>query len=108
MNEGKAYVAADERGVLRVAGTRISLDSVVIGFQQGESPEEIQRNFPALTLEQVYGAITHYLAHRDEVDEYLRQQGEVWERARAESERTPNPVVERLRKLKSEKAGLGR
>ena len=59
--------------VWRVAGTRISLDSVVIGFRQGESAEEIQRNFPALSLEQVYGTIAYYLGHRQEVEEYLRQ-----------------------------------
>ena len=26
-----------------------------------------------LTLERVYGVITYYLAHRDEIDAYLRQ-----------------------------------
>jgi hypothetical protein len=29
--------------------------------------------FPTLTLEQVYGAITYYLAHRAEIDRYLEQ-----------------------------------
>jgi len=108
MDQGKTYVSVDDEGVRRVAGTRISLDSVVIGFQQGHSPEEIQRNFPALSLEQVYGTIAFYLAHRDEVEGYLRQQREGWDSARAESERTLNPAVERLRKLRQDKAGTGR
>jgi len=38
-------------------GTRISLDSVVYSFLNGESPESIAQNFPLLSLEQVYGAI---------------------------------------------------
>jgi uncharacterized protein (DUF433 family) len=51
-----------------VAGSRVSLDSVVYAFRGGESPETIQQNFSSLTLERVYGAIAFYLRHRDEVD----------------------------------------
>ena len=57
-----------------IAGSRISLDSVIIAFLNGLSPETIAAEcFPTLTLEQVYGAITYYLAHRDEIDAYLQQ-----------------------------------
>ena len=62
-----------EDGAYRVAGTRVSLDSVVYGFLQGQTAETIAQSFPALTLEQVYGAIAFYLANRSEVDAYLRQ-----------------------------------
>ncbi len=94
----------DERGVNRVAGTRISIDSVVIAFQQGDSAEEIQRNFPDLTLEQVYGTITYYLAHRQEVDTYLQQQRAQWERLRAEE--APSAAIERLRGIRAGRVGL--
>jgi uncharacterized protein (DUF433 family) len=60
-------------GAYRIAGTRVSLDSVVYAFLNGSSPESIVDSFPALTLEQVYGAITYYLAHQAEVDAYLQQ-----------------------------------
>lgn len=63
-------------GAYRITGTRVSLDSVVYAFLSGISPESIVDSFPVLTLEQVYGAITYYLAHQAEVDAYLRQ-GEV-------------------------------
>lgn len=43
-----------------IEGTRISLDSVVYAFLEGESPESIAQNFPLLSLEQIYGAITFY------------------------------------------------
>src|SRR6185295_18192654 len=56
------YVSKLENGAYRVAGTRISLDSVVYGFWRGESPESIVDSFPDLTLEQVFGAIAYYLA----------------------------------------------
>ena len=54
-----------------VAASRVSLDSVVFAFLRGESPEGIVESFPVLNLEQVYGAITHYLANRAEIDAYL-------------------------------------
>jgi uncharacterized protein (DUF433 family) len=60
-------------GAYRISGTRVSLDSVVYAFLHGLSPESIVDSFPVLTLEQVYGAITYYLAHQAEVDAYLRQ-----------------------------------
>ena len=65
----------EERGGgFYVKDTRVSLDSIVHAFRQGESPETILENFDTLTLEQVYGAITHYLAHQAAVDEYLGAQ----------------------------------
>jgi uncharacterized protein (DUF433 family) len=54
-----------------IAGTRISLDSVVHAFKRGAAPESIQRAFPLLTLEEVYGAIAFYLARSQEIDAYL-------------------------------------
>lgn len=63
-------------GAYRIKGTRVSLDSVVYAWHNGLSPESILDDFPALTLERIYGAIAFYLAHQNEIDAYLRQ-GEV-------------------------------
>ena len=69
----KPYVEKRDGGYW-VAGTRVSLDSVVFAFLDGLSPETIVTEcFPALTLEQVYGAITYYLSHRAELDDYLKR-----------------------------------
>lgn len=54
-----------------VAGTRISLDSVVYSFKEGLSPEAIREDFPPLKLSQIYGAIASYLDHEAEIDKYL-------------------------------------
>ena len=105
MDESNTYITVDACGVRRVSGTRISLDSVVMAFQEGQSAEEIQRNFPALSLEQVYGAITHYLAHRSEVEAYLQQQRGAWEKARARGDREPSAAIQRLRRARADKAG---
>ncbi len=63
-----------------VAGTRVSLDSVVYAHLRGESPEGIVECFPALNLEQVTRTITYYLANRSAVDEYLKAQRAEYER----------------------------
>jgi uncharacterized protein (DUF433 family) len=98
------YVRADERQVLRIGESRVSLDSVVRAFQRGDSPESIQQQYPVLTLEQVYGAITHYLAHREEIDAYMETQQAVWDLERAKADASPSPVVQRLRKIKASQA----
>ena len=101
----KAYVRTDSSGALRVGDADISLDSVVIAFQDGHSPEAIQLQYPALTLEEVYGAITHFLAHRADVEQYLAQQAERWADLRRKFEQTPSPVVLRLRAMRQEQVG---
>lgn len=70
-------------GIYRVGGTRVSLDSVVYAFVAGQSAESIAQSFPILTLEQVYGAITFYLAHREEVERYLNGQEQDYAAKRA-------------------------
>jgi len=100
----KAYVRQDKHGVMRVGETRVMLDSVVAAFDEGHSAETIVQDYPALSLEEVYGAITYYLANRAEVDEYLRRQDEFWKECRAKAEATESPVVKRLRALAAAKA----
>jgi uncharacterized protein (DUF433 family) len=68
-----------------VAGTRVSLDSVVYAFLKGASPEGIQDSFSALNLEQIFGSLAYYLANRPKIDEYLRQQRVEFDRMRAQA-----------------------
>jgi uncharacterized protein (DUF433 family) len=71
----KSYVIKEkvgEREAYRIGSSRVSLDSVVYSWQQGDSPETIVENFPVLTLEEVYGAIAFYLANQESIDAYLR------------------------------------
>jgi uncharacterized protein (DUF433 family) len=75
-----------------VEGTRISLDSVVYAFQQGVSPENIIQSFPLLTLEQVYGAVTFYLANRAEIDVYLAAEEAAFD-AMPQPLQTTDPVL---------------
>jgi uncharacterized protein (DUF433 family) len=104
MSEERRYVRVDEHGVMRIGNSRVMLDSIAAGFEQGHSPETLQQQYPALSLEEVYGAITYYLAHTDEVHSYLKRQDELWEAWRARSATRSSPVVERLRALRASQA----
>ena len=68
-----AEYVEQRHGGYYVRGTRVSLDSIVYSFKDGESPETIRQNFPALSLEQVYGAIAFHLAHQADVDANIRE-----------------------------------
>lgn len=104
MNEN--YVEK-QQGCYRIAGTRVSLDSIVHSFLNGDSPETISQSFPVLTLEQVYGAIAYYLAHREEVDEHLRVEEIDFEEKRRQW-RAQNPgLYQRLEELRRSKAPAG-
>jgi len=69
-----SYVDRNARGILIVAGSRVSVGSVVHAFWAGETPETICQAYPSLSLEQVYGAIAYYLAHRQDIDSELAAQ----------------------------------
>ena len=63
-----------------VAGTRISLDSVVCAFNRGESPEQILEGYPLLgSLARAYGAIAFYLDHKTEIDKYVEESAREFE-----------------------------
>jgi uncharacterized protein (DUF433 family) len=99
MQTSRVYVRQDESGVLRVGNTRVMLDSVVAAFHQGHSAETIAQQYPALSLEEVYGAIAYYLANQAEVGQYLRRQDELWKQEREKAGAVASPVVQRLRGL---------
>ena len=76
-----AYVDQHD-GVYSVSGTRVALDSIVYAFLSGQSAEAIAQAFPVLNLEQVYGAIAYYLAHREGIDRYLAARRQDFDAAR--------------------------
>ena len=91
----KEYVEQRDGGYY-ITGKRISLDSVVYAFRRGAAPESILRSFPLLTLEEIYGAITYYLAHQPEIDAYLEQEEAELEKMRQSSREAHPEWHERL------------
>ena len=94
------YVEEHDGGYY-IAGTRISLDSVVHAFEVGESPEGILRSFPmAGPLAKTYGAITFYLENKEEVEAYLSDRERRWDALRKERAKSSDPLMNRLREAK--------
>ena len=91
-------LAADADGVIRVAGTRLPLDTIILAFHQGATAEEIAQRFPVVDLPDVYAVISYYLHHRAEVEAYLeaRQQKASEIRKRNEAQFTPQGIRQRL------------
>jgi uncharacterized protein (DUF433 family) len=85
-------------GVVRVGDTRVSLDTVIMAFNQGCGAEEIVLKFPTLELRDVYAVIAYYHWHRQEIDAYLAERRQAADelRGRIEQELPPNGVRERL------------
>lgn len=102
MTAPKQYIQTNQYGVRKVGRSGVRLDSVVYAFEQGESAEAIVRQFPSLTLEEAYGTITYYLANREEVAAYLKQQAETATRWEAWSRTQSADLYEKLRKAKAE------
>ena len=87
-----------EAGVLRVGNSRVSLDTVIIAFNQGATPEQIVEDYDSLELGEVYAVISYYLQNRETVENYLAerkiQRAEL--RRQIESRTNPQNIRERL------------
>jgi uncharacterized protein (DUF433 family) len=55
-------------GRLRIDGTRITVNQIVVLYKQGHSAEDIADEYPHLTMAQVYAALAHYHANQDEIE----------------------------------------
>jgi uncharacterized protein (DUF433 family) len=80
-------IHTDADGVVRVARTRVTLDTIVDAFETGASAEEIAQQYPSVPLVDVYSVITYYLRHKPEVDAYLKEREALAERVHEEVER---------------------
>ncbi|MGO8815467.1 MAG: DUF433 domain-containing protein [Terriglobia bacterium] len=94
-----APLDATPDGVVRVGGTRVTLDTVVAAFLEGATAEEIAQQYPVLALADVYAAIGYYLRHRSEVEAYLDQRRHAAERVRSENAARFDPAGIRARLL---------
>ena len=93
-----------EDAVIRVTGSRVTLDSIVHGFKQGATAEQIQEDFPSLALRDIYAAIAYYLQHTDSVEEYLHahEQAAAQTRREIEAHQDSDGLRGRLRARRAE------
>jgi len=63
----------DDKGVVRIGSTRVTLDTLVGSYRDGNTAEEIVQQYPSLPLADVHAAIAFYLTHTPDVEAYLLQ-----------------------------------
>lgn len=85
-------IETDSQGVVRVAHTRVTLDTVVTAFLEGCTPEEIGEQYPPLQLSDIYLVIGYYLRHQDEVRTYLADRQQQASLVRREAEQRFSPI----------------
>lgn len=86
-------------GVLRVGGTRVTLDTLVTTFLAGATAEEIELRYPSLKLADIYSAISYYLQNQADVEAYLQQRQQEKITIREQNELRFNPTGIRSRLL---------
>jgi uncharacterized protein (DUF433 family) len=85
-------------GVMRVGGTRVTLDTVLAAFAKGATAEEIAQQYPSVSLADVYLVIGYALRHSSELEPYLaRRRQDIREtRIWIESKWPPHGIRDRL------------
>ena len=98
-----------EDGSIHLTRSRVTLDTLVACYQQGDSAEEIAEAYPSLTLGQIYGVIAYYLERQDSVHDYLRRRETSAKEIRAgiESEFPTTGLRARLLARRKSKIGPG-
>jgi uncharacterized protein (DUF433 family) len=97
-------LVTDPDGTIRVRGTRVTLDSVIVEFCAGATAEEIKQQFPAVSLADIYQVIAHYLNHTAEINAYVSQRQVEASALKSEIETRFDPVGVRDRLLARRKA----
>ena len=79
-------LALDGDGVVRIGGTRVTLETVVDAFKRGATAEEIAQQYSTVALSDVYSVLGYYLHQREEVEAYLGERAAKSEAIRSEIE----------------------
>lgn len=92
-------LATDADGVVRIGGTRVTLDTLVAAYREGATAETIAEQYPSLQLDHVYTVIGYYLRHQEEVEVYLQRRRQEAAQVRRENEVRFPPIGIRDRLL---------
>jgi uncharacterized protein (DUF433 family) len=98
----ESYIAVDDRGKARVAGTRSSVANIVMDTMNGLSPMDIHDTYPHLSLSQIHAALAYYYDHKSEIDSQIEQGKAIYEQAVRDGKVRSQEELQRLLKAKLE------
>ncbi len=88
---------------IRIKDTRVGIETVLYDYIfRARTPEEIEKSYSTITLDQVYATILYYLRNKETIDQYITDWIEYGDKMRREQEANPTPAMIRLRKLRIE------
>lgn len=68
------HISVDNRGVAYISGTRLKVSHIAIQrIAWNKTPEQIQQDYPHLTLGEVYSAIAYYCDNQQEIDKEISE-----------------------------------
>lgn len=96
---------SDSDGVVRVSGTRVTLDTIIYAFLDGATAEEIAQQYPSVPLSDIYTVLGFYLHQSAEVNAYLQQRKQLAAQVKHQNEQQfdPTGIRERLMARQSNK-----
>src|ERR1051325_8194160 len=62
-----------ETGGVRVRNSRVTLETIVIRMQVGDTAEDIHRGYPTVSVTQIKEILAWYFDNPADVDEYIQQ-----------------------------------
>jgi uncharacterized protein (DUF433 family) len=68
-----APIHINSEGTAYVTNSRVTLETIVFAFQNGDSAEQIADSYDVVSLADIYAVIAYYLNHQDEVDTYIKE-----------------------------------
>lgn len=96
------FIELDDRGRPLIKGTRIKVLLLIKQYLAWSwNAEEMQRNYPQLSLAQVHAALGYYYENQSECDRLMAEDEQFIEETRAQFE--DSELQARLRQLKAER-----
>lgn len=91
-------IVMDAHGVIKIKGSRVTLETVLGAFKDGATAETIVQQYPTLQLGDVYAVVAYYLRDKANVDAYLDEQERLNEEVQRRNEERfpPDGIRERL------------
>lgn len=84
------HIWLDERGRAWIDQTNVKVIEVVLDkLAHGSSPEEMQFQYPHLSLSQIHAALAFYYDHQAELDVQIEESARRYEQLKAQSGESP-------------------
>jgi len=102
-------IEVTDLGVWRVEGSRVTVDAILHEFWRGSTPEQIQDDYPTVSLASIYAVISYGLRHPREVETYLARQRAISAEVVDEDGKDPRATAlrARLRTIRDARANQG-